>query len=96
MMFFDAWPLGWPGWRMAALWGVPVQVRIDAWRDEEAGVFVATSEQVPGLAVEAHSLDALKAEVDEALPRLLNLDFAPLPRQPQTEIIIHGGVCAAA
>lgn len=42
--------------------------------DNEASVWVATSEDVPGLALESGSLDALMERVRFALPELLALN----------------------
>ncbi len=55
---------------------IAIQVR---W-DEEAAVFYATSEDVPGLATEADSLDALVKKLDVMIPELLeeNCDEPPL------------------
>jgi predicted RNase H-like HicB family nuclease len=40
--------------------------------DDEAGVWVATSEDVPGLATEAESMDALVAKLQVMVPELLD------------------------
>jgi predicted RNase H-like HicB family nuclease len=39
--------------------------------DEEAGVWVATSDDVPGLATEAETMEALSAKLDTMVPELL-------------------------
>ena len=39
--------------------------------DPEAGVWVATSDDVPGLATEADTLEALSAKLDVLVPELL-------------------------
>ena len=39
--------------------------------DEEAGVWVATSDDVPGLATEAETLEALSAKLETMVPELL-------------------------
>src|SRR3990172_9101859 len=39
--------------------------------DEEASVWVATSDDVPGLATEADTLEALSAKLDVLVPELL-------------------------
>ncbi len=41
--------------------------------DAEAGVWIATSEDVPGLVLESGSLDALMERVKAAVPELLSL-----------------------
>lgn len=44
--------------------------------DEDAGVYIATSDDIPGLVTEAASLDRLKQRVLEVAPELLR-DNAP-------------------
>jgi len=45
--------------------------------DEEAGVWVATSDDVPGLVLESGSLDALIEQSRYAIPELLLLNMPP-------------------
>jgi predicted RNase H-like HicB family nuclease len=40
--------------------------------DEEANVWVATSDDVPGLATEADTLEALSTKLESMVPELLN------------------------
>ena len=42
--------------------------------DQEAGVWVATSEDIPGLVLECGSLDVLIERVRYAVPELIELD----------------------
>ena len=42
--------------------------------DKEAGVWIATSDDIPGLVLESGSLDALIERVRFAAPELLNLN----------------------
>jgi Domain of unknown function (DUF1902) len=44
--------------------------------DPEAEVFVASSDDVPGLATEADTVEALKAKLDTMVPELLQLNGA--------------------
>lgn len=57
---------------------------IRASRDEEAGVWVATSADLPGLVTEAPSLEALTAKLPQMIADLIELDgFASdLPEIP--------------
>ena len=48
--------------------------RINIIWDNEAAVYVATSEDVPGLVLESGSLDALIERVKTAVPELLELN----------------------
>lgn len=63
--------MGAPLWRLGAWLGMPVTVRVDILRDEEAGVYVATSPDLRGLVVEAETLDELFAEVRSAAVELM-------------------------
>ena len=45
--------------------------------DEEAGVWVATSDDVPGLATEADTLDQLSAKLESMVPELLDANGYP-------------------
>ena len=47
---------------------------IDLLWDNEASVWVATSEDVPGLVLESGSLDVLMERVKHAVPELLELN----------------------
>ena len=72
--------------------------RVDAAWDEEAGVWIATSDEVPGLCAEADSLDALIAIVLELVPELLAangvatgaaLDHVPIRVVAEREAVAH-------
>lgn len=43
--------------------------------DEEAGVWIATSDDIPGLVLESGSFDALLERTRFAVPELLSLNF---------------------
>jgi predicted RNase H-like HicB family nuclease len=45
--------------------------------DEEANVWVATSDDVPGLATEADTLEQLSAKLDSMVPELLDANGYP-------------------
>jgi len=45
--------------------------------DSEAGVWVATSDDVPGLSTEADTLEALSAKLDSLVPELLDANNYP-------------------
>lgn len=47
--------------------------------DEEAAVWVATSDDIPGLVLESGSFDALLERVRFAAPELLELDHSSVP-----------------
>ena len=58
---------------------------VEAWWDEEASVWVATSEDIPGLVTEAETLDQLRSRLADIVPELLAendpsaLTDSPLP-----------------
>ena len=53
---------------------IVMDYRINIIWDNEAAVYVATSEDVPGLVLESGSLDALIERVKTAVPELLELN----------------------
>ena len=59
------------------------EIRIDAWWDGEANVWLATSEAVPGLVVEAESWSAMIAETRAVLP-----DFFALSGKTATNLFL--------
>ena len=52
--------------------------------DEEAGVWIATSEDIPGLVLESGSFDALLERVRFAAPELLALNQVENPPEELT------------
>ena len=72
---------------------VPISVRIDVFRDDEAKVYFATNETL-GLAVESETLDSLMSEIHLALPELLELAHKPL-QNSTSDIRIHQGLAPA-
>ena len=87
------WRLGFPGWRLAAGIGLPIRIKVDVCKDDEANVYYATSDDI-GLAVESGSLDELIKEIDLAVPELLELAHTPIER-PRTDIRIHQNLAIA-
>lgn len=80
-----ALPLGIPGWKVWAFFGLPVAIYVDVLRDDEAGVYVATGKHVKGLVIEAETLDGIKSEIEKALFDLLSVNY-PLAKPRQTNI----------
>lgn len=52
---------------------MPDEVKIDAWWDDEAKVWIATSADVPGLIVETESWGAMIGEVPIVVDELLEV-----------------------
>ena len=63
--------VGFPGWKIAARLGAHLLIKIDVLHDKEAGVFVATSRDLPGLVVEAPVMDELFPNVYDCASMLL-------------------------
>jgi predicted RNase H-like HicB family nuclease len=61
-------------------------ILIKAIWDDEAGVWVATSEDVPGLVVEAKTTDELEAELKIVVPELLKLNDSGIAKQQEVPI----------
>jgi predicted RNase H-like HicB family nuclease len=51
-----------------------MKITVSALWDAEARVWVATSEDVPGLATEAPTVEALRAKIETMIPELLELN----------------------
>lgn len=56
-------------------------IEVHAFWDEEAGVWVAESEQVPGLVTEAETFEDLAAKLENLVPELLELNASQLPSE---------------
>jgi len=65
--------VGYPGWKVLARYGFAVKVRVEIARDDEAGVFLASSPDLRGLHVEGETLDELHREIRSALLALVEL-----------------------
>src|SRR5688572_24975915 len=64
------------------------QVRVvRATWDDDARVWVAESDDVPGLATEAPSLDALMVKLQDLIPELLELNDSELPTEIPFELL---------
>lgn len=64
---------------------------VSAFWDDEAKVWVATSDDIPGLTTEASTLDALVERVDAVAPELLddNAQFVPGGRSADEQISVQ-------
>jgi predicted RNase H-like HicB family nuclease len=56
-----------------------MEYTVQAWWDPEASVWVAESEDVPGLVTEAETLDALHSKLLVLVPELLEANEVVLP-----------------
>jgi predicted RNase H-like HicB family nuclease len=55
--------------------------------DDEANVWVATSDDVPGLATEADTMEALSLKLETLVPELLNENGHQLPAEIAYELL---------
>lgn len=67
--------VGFPGWKIAARWGVPVLLRVDVYFDAESKSYWAKSPHLDGLVVSGATLDELRTEVRGAAETLLELEL---------------------
>ena len=72
--------VGFPLWKVAARLNIPLLLKIDVARDREAGVFIATSQDLPGLVVEASSIDELFPEVYNCVDMLMEEHLKQPPK----------------
>lgn len=63
----------------------PLYIHAD-W-DSEAGVWVATSNDVPGLATEADTVEALVAKLETVIPELLAANGMPVTGDVDFELL---------
>jgi predicted RNase H-like HicB family nuclease len=63
--------VGFLGWKWAAFFGLPLLLRIEIVRDENAHVFIATSPDLAGLVAEEKTLEDLFKSVRECTDMLL-------------------------
>lgn len=62
-------------------------LRVAAAWDDEAGVWVATSDDVPGLATEAETLDRLVEKLKSMVPELLEANGCALGEEVTFQIV---------
>lgn len=88
---------GLPGWKLIARAGGKIVVNVNVIKDEDAGVYVATSANLRGLVVEAETLDKLNEEIHIAVSELLTREFASgAPPRARTEMrFAEDNLCAA-
>ena len=64
-----------------------ITLKVHAIWDDEARVWVATSEDVPGLATEADDMEALVTKLKSMIPELLDANAIPRDAQVPFEIV---------
>ena len=79
--------IGFPFWKQFARVGVPMSIRVNVMRDDEAGVYVATSDGLRGLVCEARTMDDLVKEVHETIHELMEFHLSrAVAVQPVTDL----------
>jgi len=73
--------VGFPFWKVAARAGVPLLVRVNVMRDEEAGVYVATSPDLQGLVAEGKTKDEVIQAVYDCSDMLLAQELRSQPKK---------------
>ena len=64
--------------------------------DPEASVWVAESDDVPGLATEAESLDALVQKLNAIIPELLELNDSSFGKNVPIDLLVRNSRAASA
>ena len=64
------------------------RIVVDAVWDDEANVYVATSQDVPGLVTEAASLELLQAKLKILIPELLELNGGQAEPDAEAELVV--------
>lgn len=82
--------IGFPLWKQIARLGIPLTVRVNVMRDDDAGVFVATSNDLRGLVCEAKTMDDLIPEINSSVNDLLTFHLDGSAARPVTDLRICG------
>lgn len=78
--------LGWPFAFFFASMGLPLVIKVEIFHDDEASVYVATSQDLKGLIVEAETLDELEKEVIALAPELLAFNNPKFNKKTATHL----------
>ena len=82
-----SYPLRYPlSWLLGRL-GITISIDINFIYDDDAKVFIAVSDDVKGLVLEAENFNDLKKEVEEAVPALLKLACKKPLKKTSTDVI---------
>lgn len=65
-------------------------LRVDALRDDEAGVWSASSTDIDGLAIEATTKEVLIERLKTVIPELLELNHTNSSQVPLVEPVVKG------
>jgi predicted RNase H-like HicB family nuclease len=73
--------IGFPGWKWAARFGVPLFLTVNVIRDNQAGVYVATSPDLKGLVAEGKSKEDVITAVYDCTDLLLEHELHHQPKK---------------
>lgn len=73
--------VGFPGWKLAARWNIPLLIKLDVVHDKVAKVFVITSSDLRGLVVEAPE-SASAEQLHEEIYGCVDMLMEDLLKQP--------------
>lgn len=88
--------IGFPGWRLAARVGLPLRLRVQAFKDEESNSYWAKSDDLDGLVVSGATLDELQREVMAAVSVLLQLEVRNSKARARADLHLSTQIPCAA
>ena len=74
--------IGYPPFKVLAVW------------DDDAQVFIATSDDIPGLVTEAENLGVLERKLKIMIPELLELNHIPVSGR-EIRFVVHANIEAS-
>lgn len=83
------YPINYPFSRVFAKLGAEIIIRVDFIHDKEANVFVATSQDIKGLVVEAETYEQLQSELKEAIATLSELSNSTNTYRTNVQLTDH-------
>lgn len=72
--------VGWPGWKIAGRFGVPLLIRLEVLSDKDAHVYVVTSRDLPGMIAEVpfgSSVEEMHRHINDCALLLLEEQLSP-------------------
>ena len=75
--------------------GCNITFKIEVYQDTDADVYIAISNDIPGLVIEAETYTQLKKEIAEAIPNLLNLKNNTNYRHTSADLIYRDHIALA-
>ncbi len=90
------YPLRYPASLLLSRLGATITMKIDVIHDKEANVYVATSQDITGLVLEAKTFDEIIKESEDAIPALLELNYPEfLIKKPSADVIFTDHLAVA-